>query len=196
MKIVFFGNATSIHVQRWVKWFAKRGHEVHVFTFVDGKIEDVDVHHINIKLKHLPFAQQVSLPLETGRIRRTIREINPNIVQGHHVTNFGLLPACARFHALVLTAWGSHILIGLKQSSGHMTLSECASKKAELSVDLDNKVITTTLTLKVVQRLHLVTLESPTAKLKSLATFCLYGIRQWGGVAYSSVPARTRGLIG
>lgn len=132
MKIVFFGNATSIHVQRWATWFAKRGHEVHVFTCVDGKIEDVDVHHINIKLKHLPFAQQVSLPLERGRIRRTIREINPDIVHGHFLISYGLYAACSGFHPLVLSAWGSDVLIDPERYTFLKLLAKYALRKADL----------------------------------------------------------------
>ena len=30
LKICFIGWADSIHVQRWVKWFARQGHEVHL----------------------------------------------------------------------------------------------------------------------------------------------------------------------
>lgn len=32
MKICYIGNSQSIHLQRWVKWFSEKGHEVHLIT--------------------------------------------------------------------------------------------------------------------------------------------------------------------
>jgi len=134
MKMCLLSAATSPHIKRQAVWFARRGHEVHVITFVDTKIKDVNIHYINIKLKHLPLAPISSLPLEIGRIKKIIKEIGPDIVNGQYLTNYGLYAACSAFHPLVLTAWGSDVLIAPKQSLLIRLLTKYSLKKANLII--------------------------------------------------------------
>lgn len=135
MKICFFGNATSIHVQRWATWFADKGDEVHVFTFVDGKIENVNIHYINIELKHLPYPHAyflISLPLKIERVKKAVREIKPDIVHGHYLSNYGLYAACTGFHPLVLSAWGSDVLVDPQRYPFLGILIKYALRRADL----------------------------------------------------------------
>ena len=46
MRICFVGSAKNIHMQRWTKWFAYRGHEIHLITSSPEKIEGVKIHPI------------------------------------------------------------------------------------------------------------------------------------------------------
>ncbi len=48
MKICYFADGQSIHTQKWCTHFAKLGHEVHLLTFRDCRIDNVHVHFLNV----------------------------------------------------------------------------------------------------------------------------------------------------
>jgi len=134
MKICLLGNATSLHMRRQAVWFAGKGHEVHIITFVDTKIENVNIHYVKIKVKYLPFAHILSLPLNIQQVRGIIKEIRPDIVNGQYLTNYGLYAARTGFHPLVLTAWGSDVLITPKRFFFIKVLTKYSLSKADLIV--------------------------------------------------------------
>ena len=47
MKICYFGDGQSIHIQKWCKHFSNLGYEVHLITFRNTEIENIHVHFIN-----------------------------------------------------------------------------------------------------------------------------------------------------
>ena len=48
MKICYFADGQSIHTQKWCTHFANLGHEVHLITFRDCRIDRVHVHFLNV----------------------------------------------------------------------------------------------------------------------------------------------------
>lgn len=76
----------------------------------------------------------ISQPLDNWRIKRTIKRIKPDILHGHYVTSYGFYAACSGFHPLVITAWGSDVLIdpGLSRFNRHRV--EFALKRADLII--------------------------------------------------------------
>ena len=49
MKICYLADAGSVHTQRWVKYFADKGHEVHLISFIsfgECNIKNVKLHQI------------------------------------------------------------------------------------------------------------------------------------------------------
>lgn len=120
MKICYFADAQSIHTERWVKWFVKRGHEVHLISFKKAKIENVNFHYIG-PLKSVPYFSILCSPilfllfLKFRTIRKLIKEIDPDIVHGHYLTEHGFLAAASGFKPLVVSAWGSDVLINMKK---------------------------------------------------------------------------------
>jgi len=138
MKICLLGDAVSPHMKRQASWFARRGHEVHIITFDDTEITNVNIHYIKPKLRRLsffiPFRDILSLPLDIGRVKGIVKEINPDIVNGQYLTHYGLYAACTGFHPLVLTAWGSDVLITPKQFPFLRPLARYSLQKADLII--------------------------------------------------------------
>ncbi len=134
MRMCLLGHATSPHIQRQAAWFAGEGHEVHVITFADAEIDDVNIHYINIRFKRSPLAPVSSLPLDIGRVKEIIKAISPDFVDGQYLTNYGLYAACSGFHPLVLTAWGSDVLVTPKHSFLIKLLTRYALKKGDLII--------------------------------------------------------------
>ena len=70
------------------------------------------------------------------QVRRILKEINPDILDCHYITINGYLGAISGFHPLVLTAWGSDILITPERSPVHRFLTSMSLKRADLIMSL------------------------------------------------------------
>ena len=104
MKICYIGDGCSIHIQRWVQWYAKNGHEVHLITERGPKIEGVFVHKISANRGPLAFSKKVL------QVRKLVSTIKPDIVHGHYIIGPGLLAILSGAPTVVLTPWGSDIV--------------------------------------------------------------------------------------
>lgn len=110
VRICYLANASSVHTRRWVKYFVEKGHEIHVISFEDARIEGATVHvmKLPILLKSATFPLKV---VSIYRIKALINRIKPDILHAHYVTNYGLFGALCNFNPFVITAWGSDVLI-------------------------------------------------------------------------------------
>ena len=105
MKICYIGNAKSIHVKRWTKWFAERGHEVHLITDRPDNIEGVKIHTVRFGRNPITFL------IEALQVKNLVKKINPDILHAHYITSYGFFGAFANHHPFVVTGWGADILI-------------------------------------------------------------------------------------
>ena len=132
MKICYLINSSSIHAERWIKYFAQMGHEVHVVGFESPKFEIERVYyHIaptNKKLLYFTFLFKLI------QFRRIIRKITPDIVDAHYVTKYGVIAALISMHPLVVTALGSDVLIQPKRNPLWKFVTKYPLKKADLIV--------------------------------------------------------------
>jgi glycosyltransferase involved in cell wall biosynthesis len=141
MKICYICGGNNIHMQRWVNYFARRGHEVHLISHSRLRVgggqyeKEVQIHPL---IRLFPRIWKVSGYLSGVlwliQVQRLLREIKPNIVDAHYITVNGYLAASSDFHPLVLTAWGSDILIVPKQNPVHRFLTKHSLKKADLVI--------------------------------------------------------------
>jgi len=110
MRICYLANASSVHTSRWIKFFAERGHEIHVISFEDSKIERANVHFLKLPV----LVKNAAFPLKIAsiyRIKALIRRIEPDVLHAHYVTNYGFFGALCSFKPFVITAWGSDVLV-------------------------------------------------------------------------------------
>lgn len=128
MKICLLANAASIHVQRWASYFQKRGHEVHVVSLEPYDVPGAMVHHIPWWRRSKQVGYLAMLP----RIRRTIRQIRPDVLHAHYAISYGVLGALSGYKPLVIGAWGSDILIAPGKSRVRWAVLKSALKRAEL----------------------------------------------------------------
>ena len=110
VRICYLANASSVHTQRWTKYFVENGHEIHVISFENAQIAGAIVHVLKLPL----LVRSATFPLKIAsiyRIRALIKRIEPDIVHAHYVINYGLFGALCNFRPFVITAWGSDVLI-------------------------------------------------------------------------------------
>ncbi|MFC1986975.1 glycosyltransferase [Chloroflexota bacterium] len=136
MKICFMADAISEHTQKWVNYFAGKGHEVHLISsrLGEGYIDGVHLYHLTV-----PLPQKLWTPLRAINVltriikaRKLVKRIKPDIINAHYITADGFLGAISGFHPLILTAWGSDILLFSKQSLYWRSLSKYALNRADM----------------------------------------------------------------
>lgn len=131
MKICFVGPADSAHIVKWCNWFSNRGHDIHVISFTPGEIDSATVHRIDAgvdpdgsdigKLKYLLTGKQ---------IKRIIDEVQPDVVNAHYATSYGIAMALSGIKGYILSVWGSDIYVFPKKSPFHRALLKYSLRKA------------------------------------------------------------------
>lgn len=111
MRLCFLGDAGSIHLQRWIHYFLKAGYHVDVISFRPCEIRGAKVH-----LLAQGDGGRLAYLRAICKIRRLIRQIRPDLLHAHYATSFGLLALVSGFKPLVVTAWGSDVLVAPKES--------------------------------------------------------------------------------
>lgn len=138
MRICYIADGISVHTQRWVNYFAgKKEHEVHLISsrfpsHYEGYDKKIKTHHlVRLSPRIWTVSRFVSAVIWLLQVRQLVKEIQPDIVDAHFITITGYLGAISGFHPLILTAWGSDILLVPYQSLAHRWLTKQALKRAD-----------------------------------------------------------------
>lgn len=116
MKICYIADVSSIHVTEWLMYFQKKGHEIHIISDIDCRIDDVKVHNIGsclTKIRIPIFSTLLQIRRKVRKIKQILKEIRPDILHAHYATNYGFLGAKSGFHPYFLTCHGSDINVDL-----------------------------------------------------------------------------------
>jgi glycosyltransferase involved in cell wall biosynthesis len=135
MRICYVADGASIHTQRWVNYFARKGHEVHLICWklMTGYDENIHIHLLTrLAPKIWTASRYLSALLWIFQTRHLIKKIKPDIVDGHFITVYGFLAACSGFHPLVVSSWGSDVLIHPKRNFFLKAITKYALKKADM----------------------------------------------------------------
>ncbi len=135
MRICFLSDFRSIHTMRWIKFFV-RSHEIHLITLEkpagDGRQLTPDEYtEAGIKV-HLVKSTGGSRPLAPFAVRSLIKEIKPDVVHSHYISHYGFLGALSGFHPIVMTAWGTDVLIEPDKSRVKRFQVKYALKRADV----------------------------------------------------------------
>jgi L-malate glycosyltransferase len=103
----------SVHTQRWIGYFAERGHEVHLLL---GQGDPVRALEPLVRLHRYRRFGRRRLPLLSslqGRraLRRLLAEIQPDVLHAHYLTRHGWQARLSGFQPYVITGWGSDLLL-------------------------------------------------------------------------------------
>lgn len=127
MKILYVSDALSIHTKRWAEYFRDSGAEVHVASFRAANIQGVTTHVLPTfglgKCGYLiaPFF-----------LRTLYRKLKPDVVHAQYVTSYGFLTAIAGMRPMVVTAWGTDVLISSQKSFLMHWLASYAVRHADV----------------------------------------------------------------
>lgn len=130
MVICYFGDSESIHLKKWATHFKELGHEVHVISFKNTPIEGIPHHHIDageIQQKGGNFKVLFTF----RRIKKILQQIKPDFLHAHYATSYGITAALTGFHPLIISAWGSDVLVSPSKSKLLKLLLKFAFRKAD-----------------------------------------------------------------
>lgn len=136
MKICYIGDSDSILVKRWIRYFVNKDYDIHIIT--DGKsgIKKVTKHEFNFRLRGSPL----NLFHKFNFFKKTIKNINPNIIHAHFCDPYAFWGSFLGFHPFVITTWGSDILINPNKSLKLRLMTRFSLRKSDL-VTSDSKFL-------------------------------------------------------
>lgn len=133
-KLAILGSSSSVHVQRWASEFKDRGWEIVVISADPDEIVGVQ----NIKISSI--VRNIDWIFRVGEVSRLLNQISPDLIQAHYIPNYGLVSAFYRKAPIVMTAWGSDILISAKKSTLHRMVARWILSRANY-VTADSRVL-------------------------------------------------------
>jgi glycosyltransferase involved in cell wall biosynthesis len=130
IKICLIGNPDSIHVQRWARHFSEKGFAVSLLSYYQPRVTfngNPSVHFMRARgpggrragarsvaaMSRFPGMVRLVTAARLGAagFYRELKRINPDVVHAHYVSDYGFLAAMSGRHPMVVTAWGSDLLI-------------------------------------------------------------------------------------
>lgn len=139
MKICFIGAHSHVHMIRWYQFFAERGHEVVLIsttaqekeTFQGLPVYPFPMPRSGNYFKNL-MAGVVLAPSNIRKLKMLLDEIRPDLVHVHYINDAALLSVLSGFSPVVLTAWGSDVLISPEKSMIRKFFVKHTLKKSRL----------------------------------------------------------------
>lgn len=134
MKICFIADGSSVHTKRWLNYLANQGEEIHLICWKDtpGFDPGINIHRLKTFGAIVGiFSQYLNFYSWCLQAKKIVNEIKPDILDGHFVTTYGFIAARANYHPLVVTVWGSDILILPKTNPLLKFTAKYAMRKAD-----------------------------------------------------------------
>lgn len=118
MRICYLASATVVntHTHRWINYFAEYGSKVDLITWRAPAYSEIHP-DVNVHRLLLPphYIARYGALLELAWL---LKKIRPDIIHAHYLAHFGILAGLYSrifgFRPIVLTAWGSDVLIDAK----------------------------------------------------------------------------------
>ncbi len=127
MRLCYLADAPYVHTRRWVEHFAGLGWETHVLSFRPADIAGARVHYVDGweslgKLRYL---------LHARRVRRMVRELQPDLLHALHLTSYGFLAGLAGVRPTIVSVWGTDVLEAPRLSPLHYFVTRYALGRAD-----------------------------------------------------------------
>jgi glycosyltransferase involved in cell wall biosynthesis len=136
MKICYVGSAASIHTERWVEYFAEKGHEVHWISLdpsVFNRIENVTYYEI----RQFPL-KVFNILAVIFKMKKLIKTIDKQVLHIHYAGTNGLVGSLSGFHPRIITAWGSDVLIAGRSGIKRPLVKFVLNKADLITCDADH----------------------------------------------------------
>jgi glycosyltransferase involved in cell wall biosynthesis len=118
LRVLGVGDGRSLIFLRWAWRVAERGHEVHVVSTKlsdrPGELDGLVTHRFaDVEpLTRIPALRRFRFP---GAIAKLARRLRVDLVHAHYLLPYGYWAALANVHPLVLSPWGTDILVHARE---------------------------------------------------------------------------------
>jgi L-malate glycosyltransferase len=127
MRLLLAGDIRDLHLRRYADYFQGRGHKVALISAEKHSLYKPDYH-----IKTVPGPRPVKYLSGIFSFNRIIREFKPDLINCHFLPNYGMLGQMSGFHPLVVSVWGSDILISAVKSALHKFRAKRILNSADL----------------------------------------------------------------
>ena len=113
LRLAYVGDPNSIHVRRWMTFFAEHRHDVTLLegfgvAIQPGLDERIRIERFTAARSRFPGLAS----RRTGAaLRGALERVRPDVLHAHFVRRYGWQAASAGFHPLVVSGWGSDVLV-------------------------------------------------------------------------------------
>jgi glycosyltransferase involved in cell wall biosynthesis len=149
LRICVLGDLYSVHTRRWMRPFVERGHELHAISYYRpaATFDGVHLHVLDGRPRpsEAPASRAASSKAPPNLLRianalryrrrglaRVLRDVDPDVLHAHYVVEYGFFAATAGFHPLIVTAWGSDILLAARASPLARFITRYTLRRADL----------------------------------------------------------------
>ena len=131
MHILFIADASTIHSYRWIKYFSKiKGMKVTWCSMTENTMPELD----NVEYKFINKKN----PLNLIKTIRYISKIAPDIIHVHYLGWNGFLSLFFPKSKIVLTAWGSDIVVNSQKWLKKLILQKMVKRASVITCDADH----------------------------------------------------------
>jgi glycosyltransferase involved in cell wall biosynthesis len=124
--LCLLGDANHVHVRRWAAAMLERGWRVSVVTARPQTQEGVTQQVLP------PVTRSADWLWRVGAARRAIAALQPDLLHAHYISSYGYLGArCKGERPLVMTAWGSDLLVTPMHSALQRWLTGWTLRRAD-----------------------------------------------------------------
>lgn len=133
MRICYARDGKSVHDRRFLRYLSGRGYEIHLLSFDETSpdIDGVDVHRLPT-LRRYGLPRPLRVPYDSHVFSKTVKGLKPDVLHGHYVTTYGFYAARSGYKPLLITPWGSDILVSPKKSAVFRRVAKFVLKRADL----------------------------------------------------------------
>jgi glycosyltransferase involved in cell wall biosynthesis len=134
--LAFLGDPNSIHLRRWVSFFAERGHLVTLLVpqgleLEPGLPDSIEVERFRRFNPRSPFAP-FGFVRSRASLRKAVARVGPDILNAHFLTEYGWHAWMAGFHPYAITLWGSDIYVGPRKWRAVRMMARLTLRAADL----------------------------------------------------------------
>jgi glycosyltransferase involved in cell wall biosynthesis len=133
--LCLLGDASSVHLQRWAREMQARSYRVSIVTARPMAVEGIEPCVLP------PVRRSTDWLFRSGATRRFVESLAPDIVHAHYVTSYGYLAACVARRPIVMTAWGSDLLVTPKRNPLLRALTGWTLRRADLITGDSNDLV-------------------------------------------------------
>ncbi len=132
MRLCLIANR-SIHTQRYARKLLEMGHEVYLVGFGAEQVPmPSGVRQLDSAAGLPRWARgKLRWPSWARAVRRTVLDLQPDVLHAHQVATAGWLGAATGYHPLLVTAWGSDLMVGARRSLPQRMLARWVLRRAD-----------------------------------------------------------------
>lgn len=145
MRLVLLADTAAAHTRRWVNWFSDHGYQVLVVSFNSeadpGYDSAVQIVNLWVQSKSV-FVSTLLRPIKflviLYRLRKLLHRFQPDVVHAHSAGGYSWAAWVLRLRPLVITPWGTDILVDVERSRINRFFTKAALSYASI-VTTDGK---------------------------------------------------------